>query len=61
MIHKQPISPQVKTKTIYYALQQTIEVPVDATEQEIDDIVSQMLTEPSDYIWSEKPNLFWED
>ena len=62
MKRKHLITPQPKqTKTIYYAIQHTFEVPVDATEQEIDDLVCQMLTEPTDYIWSDKPNLFWED
>lgn len=46
------------TKTIYYAIVQKLEVPVDATEQEIDDIVCQQLTEPVDYMWSDEPDLF---
>ena len=55
-----------KTKTIYYAFVKTLEVPDNATEEEMDDIVfNQTFGEngekPADYIWSEKPNLFWED
>jgi hypothetical protein len=46
------------TKTIYYAIVQKLEVPVDATEKEIDDIVCQQLTEPADYMWSDEPDLF---
>ena len=53
-------------KTIYYAYVQKVEVPDDATEEEIDDLVFNRTFhenggEPADYIWSEKPNLFWED
>jgi hypothetical protein len=48
------------TKTIYYAFVQELEVPADATEEEIDDLVFQQFEQPADYIWSEKPNLFWE-
>jgi hypothetical protein len=53
-------------KTIYYAYVQKLEVPDTATEKEIEDIVfDHTLREngekPADYIWSEEPNLFWED
>jgi hypothetical protein len=53
-------------KTIYYAFVQTLEVPDDTTEEEIDALVSNYTfrengEKPADYIWSEKPNLFWED
>ena len=55
-----------KTKTIYYAFVQKLEISTEATEEEIDDyIFSCILHEngekPADYIWSEKPNLLWED
>ena len=53
-------------KTIYYAFVQKLEVPENLTEEEIDDFVfSQTFNrndeKPTDYVWSEKPNLFWED
>ncbi len=55
-----------KTKTIYYAFVQKLEVPENLTEEEIDDFVFNHTFNkndemPADYIWSEKPNLFWED
>ncbi len=53
-------------KTIYYAFVQALEVTDNTTEEEIDDIVFNHTfrengENPTDYIWSEKPNLFWED
>jgi hypothetical protein len=53
-------------KTIYYAFVQKLEVPENLTEEEIDGFVfNQTFNKndemPADYIWSEKPNLFWED
>ncbi len=53
-------------KAIYYAYVQTLEVPENATEEEIDNLVFNHTfkkndEKPADYIWSEKPNLFWED
>lgn len=53
-------------KTIYYAYVQKLEVPDNTTEEEIDDIIFKRTfrendEQPTDYIWSEKPNLFWED
>ena len=53
-------------KTIYYAFVKTLEVPDDVTEEELDDLVFNKTFEendekPADYVWSEKPNLFWED
>lgn len=53
-------------KTIYYAYVQKLEISDDATEEEIDDFVfnhtfNKNNEAPADYIWSEKPNLFWED
>ena len=48
-------------KTIYYAFVQKLDVPDNATEEEIDDLVFEKIQEPVDYIWSEKPNLFYED
>ena len=53
-------------KTIYYAFVQKLEVPENLTEEEIDNFVFNQTfnkndEKPADYIWSEKPNLFWED
>ena len=45
-------------KTVYYAIVQKLEVPDNATEQDIDTLVSMRLTEPTDYIWSLDANLF---
>ena len=50
----------------YYVFFIKLEVPDNATEKEIDDIVfNQTFQEndekPADYVWSEKPNLFWGD
>jgi hypothetical protein len=45
-------------KTVYYAVIQKFEVPDDATEQDIDTLVSMRLIEPTDYIWSFDKNLF---
>ena len=47
-----------KTKTIYYAIIQELEVPAGASDEEIDDIVFKQLEQPVDYIWSENPDLF---
>lgn len=53
-------------KTIYYAYVQKLEIADDSTEEEIDDYIfsttfHENSGKPADYIWSEKPNLFWED
>jgi hypothetical protein len=53
-------------KTIYYAYVKTLEVPDNMTEERIDDFIFNRTfrendEQPADYIWSEKPNLFWED
>lgn len=46
-------------KTIYYAFVQKLEVPDSATDEEIDDLICQKLTEPLDYMWSEnKADIF---
>lgn len=49
-------------KIVYYAFVQKIEVPDDLTEKEIDDLVFKntmnQAREPTDYIWSEEPDLF---
>jgi hypothetical protein len=50
-------------KTIYYAYVQKLEVPDNATEEEIEDLVFNKVIQensaaPTDYIWSEEPNLF---
>lgn len=52
-------------KVIYYAITQKLEVPDNATDKEIEDlIIDNMLKqvgEPTDYVWSDTSNLFWED
>ena len=45
-------------KTIYYAFVQKLEVPDNATEEEIDDLVFKQFEQPVDYVRSEKPDLF---
>ena len=47
-----------KTKTIYYAFVQKMEVPADATEREIDELVFKHLNEPTDFMLSDEPDLF---
>ena len=56
MMHKMKLKKD--TKTVYYAFVQKIEVPVEASEQEIDEIVCKHLKKPADYMWSEEPDLF---
>jgi hypothetical protein len=54
-------------KTIYYAFVQTFEVPDDATEEEIDDLVfnrvflenNEKPTDYTDYMWAETSDLFY--
>ena len=55
---RRKIKEKQKTKTIYYAFVQAIEVPEDLTETEIDDIVFKHITPGVDYMWSEEPDLF---
>lgn len=49
-----------QTKTIYYAIVEKMEVPIDATDDDIDDILVRKATnngtlaEGKDYIWSDK-------
>jgi hypothetical protein len=53
-------------KKIWYAIVETIEVPDNATDQEIDDIIANIATENGtledgkDYMWSDKDNLLYE-
>jgi hypothetical protein len=49
------------TKTIYYAFVQELEVPVEATEEEIDDLVFQQFEQPVDYIWSDQTKHLFEE
>jgi thiamine biosynthesis protein ThiC len=49
---------KAKTKTIYYAFIQAIEVPENLTEAEIDDFVFKQITPGVDYMWSDEPDLF---
>ena len=45
-------------KTIYYAFVQKIEVPENLSDEEIDNLVFETIEPGTDYIWSEKPDLF---
>ena len=47
-----------KTKTIYYAFVQKMEVPENLTDEEIDDLIFKKITPGADYMWSDKPDLF---
>jgi hypothetical protein len=53
-------------KKIWYAIVETIEVPDNATDQEVDDIIANIATENGtledgkDYMWSDKDNLLYE-
>lgn len=53
-------------KKIWYAIVETIEVPDNATDEEIDDVIAGIatqngtLTEGKDYMWSDKDNLLFE-
>ena len=53
-------------KKIWYAIVETIEVPDNATDEEIDDIIAGIATnngtldEGKDYMWSDKDNLLYE-
>ena len=52
-------------KKIWYAIVETMEVPDDATDEEIDDILMTLATENGtldegkDYMWSDKDNLLY--
>ena len=54
-----------KTKTLYYAIVEKMEVPIDATNDLIDDILMRKVTnngtldEGKDYIWSYKDDLLY--
>ena len=53
-------------KKIWYAIVETIEVPDDATDSEIDNIIACIATkngtldEGRDYMWSDKDNLLFD-
>lgn len=48
----------MKTKTIYYAYVQQLEVPAELTDKEIDDFVFSSIDPGVDFMWSESPDLF---
>ena len=50
----------MKTKTIYYAIQQEMQVPEDMVDEEIDELIFRQLKEPASYIWSEDPELLFD-
>ena len=47
-----------KTRTIYYAFVQKMEVPENLTDEEIDDLIFKKIKPGTDYMWSDEPNLF---
>ena len=53
-------------KKIWYAIVETIEVPDNTTNEEIDNIIAGIATqngtleEGKDYMWSDKDNLLYE-
>lgn len=53
-------------KKIWYAIVETIEVPDNTTDEEIDNIIADIATqngtleEGKDYMWSDKDNLLYE-
>ena len=53
-------------KKIWYAIVETIEVPDNTTDEEIDNIIAGIATqngtleEGKDYMWSDKDNLLYE-
>ena len=53
-------------KKIWYAIVETIEVPDNTTDEEIDNIIADIATlngsleEGMDYMWSDKDNLLYE-
>ena len=55
---KRKIKEKQKTKTIYYAFVQKLEVPENLTDAEVDDYVFKHITPGVDYMWSEEPDLF---
>lgn len=52
--------PEVKMKTIYYAVERSFMVPEGFTDEQIDRIIQETLLGANDYIWSEEPGLFFE-
>lgn len=54
-------------KKIWYAIVETIEVPDNTTDEEIDNIIAGIATqngtleEGKDYMWSDKDNLLYEE
>lgn len=52
--------PEVKMKTIYYAVERAFMVPEGFTDEQIERVIQETLLGASDYIWSEEPGLFFE-
>lgn len=52
--------PEVKMKTIYYAVERAFMVPERFTDEQIDRIIQETLLGADNYIWSEEPGLFFE-
>jgi hypothetical protein len=47
-----------KTKTVYYAFVQELEVPENLTDEEIDSLVFEKIKPGADYVWSDRDDLF---
>ena len=52
--------PEVKMKTIYYAVERAFMVPEGFTDEQIERVIQETLLGAGDYIWSEEPGLFFE-
>ena len=52
--------PEVKMKTIYYAVERAFMVPEGFTDEQIERVIQETLLGANDYIWSEEPGLFFE-
>ena len=55
-----------ETKTVYYVIVEKMEVPIDTTDEEIDNILmskailSDVSTEGKDYMWSYNDDLLYD-
>ena len=52
--------PEVKMKTIYYAVERSFMVPEGFTDEQIERVIQGTLLGADDFIWSEEPGLFFE-
>lgn len=52
--------PEVKMKTIYYAVERAFMVPEGFTDEQIERVIQETLLGADNFIWSEEPGLFFE-